>query len=51
MQPHIIRIQPLPVKFHRQNLSARPAEILVDGSKFSVIRKREGYEDLISLEK
>jgi hypothetical protein len=27
------------------------AEVLVDGDKFSVIRKRESYEDLIALEK
>ncbi|MDD5064543.1 MAG: diaminopimelate decarboxylase [Phycisphaerae bacterium] len=35
------------------NYNARPraAEVLVDGSKFSVIRKRETYEDLTSLEK
>lgn len=35
------------------NYNARPraAEVVVDGSKFSVIRKRETYEDLISLEK
>jgi hypothetical protein len=49
------------VNFHRQNLSARrvadlsarprPAEVLVDGDKSSIIRKRESYEDLISLEK
>jgi len=29
----------------------RAAEVLVDGDKFSVIRKRETYEDLIALEK
>ncbi|HUS73431.1 MAG TPA: diaminopimelate decarboxylase [Sedimentisphaerales bacterium] len=33
------------------NARCRAAEILVDGDKFSVIRKRETYEDLISLEK
>jgi len=35
------------------NYSARPkvAEVLVDGDKFSVIRKRETYEDLIAGEK
>jgi len=35
------------------NYNARPraAEVLVDGKKFSVIRKRESYEDLIALEK
>ena len=35
------------------NYNARclPAEVLVDGDKFSVIRKRQTYEDLISLEK
>lgn len=33
------------------NARGRPAEVLVDGSKFSIIRKRETYEDLISLEK
>jgi len=33
------------------NARGRPAEVLVDGSKFSVIRKRETYEDLTSLEK
>jgi hypothetical protein len=27
------------------------AEVLADGDKFSIIRKRESYEDLISLEK
>jgi len=33
------------------NARCRPAEVLVDGSKFSVIRKRETYEDLTALEK
>ncbi len=35
------------------NYNSRPraAEVLVDSSKFSTIRKRESYEDLIALEK
>lgn len=33
------------------NARGRTAEVLVDGDKFSVIRKRETYEDLISLER
>jgi diaminopimelate decarboxylase len=33
------------------NTRGRAAEVLVDGGKFSVIRKRESYEDLIALEK
>ncbi|MEA3227313.1 MAG: diaminopimelate decarboxylase, partial [Planctomycetota bacterium] len=33
------------------NARARAAEVLVDGDNFSVIRKRETYEDLIALEK
>ncbi|HIJ70201.1 MAG TPA: diaminopimelate decarboxylase [Planctomycetes bacterium] len=35
------------------NYNTRPlaAEVLVDGDKFTVIRKRQNYEDLISLEK
>jgi len=33
------------------NARGRTAEVLVDGDKFSVIRKRESYEDLTSLEK
>jgi diaminopimelate decarboxylase len=33
------------------NARSRAAEVLVDGSKFSIIRKRESYEDLIALEK
>jgi len=33
------------------NARGRAAEVLVDGGSFSVIRKRETYEDLISLEK
>ncbi|MHC4961617.1 MAG: diaminopimelate decarboxylase [Planctomycetota bacterium] len=35
------------------NYNARPmcAEVLVDGDKFSVIRKRQTYEDLVALEK
>lgn len=32
------------------NARPRPTEVLVDGNKFSIIRKRESYEDLISLE-
>jgi len=33
------------------NARGRAPEILVDGSEFKIIRKRESYEDLISLEK
>ncbi|MHC4105492.1 MAG: diaminopimelate decarboxylase, partial [Planctomycetota bacterium] len=33
------------------NARCRPAEVLVDGDKFSIIRRREIYEDLISLER
>ena len=33
------------------NARGRTAEVLVDGDKFSIIRRRETYEDLISLEK
>ena len=33
------------------NARGRPAEVLVDGKKFSVIRKRETHEDLIALER
>jgi diaminopimelate decarboxylase len=33
------------------NARGRAAEVLVDGETFSVIRKRETYEDLIALEK
>jgi diaminopimelate decarboxylase len=35
------------------NYNARPlaAEVLVDGDKFTVIRKRQSYEDLVALEK
>jgi diaminopimelate decarboxylase len=33
------------------NARGRAAEVLVDGDKFSVIRKRETYEDLITMEK
>jgi len=35
------------------NYNARPraAEVLVDGDKFSIIRKRENYEDLIAMER
>jgi len=33
------------------NARGRAAEVLVDGDKFSVIRKRETYEDLVALEK
>jgi len=32
------------------NARGRAAELLVDGNSFSVIRKRESYEDLIALE-
>ena len=34
------------------NYNARPRapEILVDGTRFTIIRKRETYEDLIALE-
>jgi diaminopimelate decarboxylase len=33
------------------NARGRAAEVLVDGDKFEVIRKRESYDDLIDLEK
>ena len=33
------------------NARGRAAEVLVDGDKFSLIRKRETYEDLIKMEK
>jgi diaminopimelate decarboxylase len=33
------------------NARCRTAEVLVDGSKFSIIRKRETYKDLTSLER
>jgi len=33
------------------NARCRPVEVLADGTKFKVIRKRETYEDLIALEK
>ena len=33
------------------NARGRAAEVLVDGDKFLVIRKRETYEDLIKMEK
>jgi len=33
------------------NARGRAAEVLIDGDNFSVIRRRETYEDLISLEK
>ncbi|MHC4623127.1 MAG: diaminopimelate decarboxylase family protein, partial [Planctomycetota bacterium] len=33
------------------NARGRAAEVLVDGGKFAVIRKRETYEDQIALEK
>lgn len=33
------------------NARGRAAEVLVDGNNFTVIRKRETYEDLIALEK
>jgi len=33
------------------NARGRAAEVLVDGSQFSVIRKRENYEDLIAMER
>jgi len=32
------------------NARGRPPEVLVDGDNFSLIRKRETYEDLVSLE-
>ncbi len=32
------------------NARSRPAEVLVDGSKFTLIRKRETYEDLTVME-
>jgi diaminopimelate decarboxylase len=33
------------------NTRGRAAEVLVDGDKFTVIRKRESYDDLIALER
>ena len=33
------------------NARGRAAEVLVEGEKFKVIRKRESYEDLVALEK
>jgi diaminopimelate decarboxylase len=33
------------------NARCRAAEVLVDGDKFTVIRRRETYEDLTALEK
>ena len=35
------------------NYNARPmcAEVLVDGGKYEVIRKRQSYKDLVGLEK
>jgi diaminopimelate decarboxylase len=33
------------------NARGRAAEVLVDGDKFSIIRKRETYEDLMALER
>ena len=35
------------------NYNARPmpAEVLVDGGEFTVIRKRQTYEDLVALER
>jgi diaminopimelate decarboxylase len=33
------------------NARGRAAEVLVDGDKFTIIRKRETYEDLVALEK
>ncbi|HUV65680.1 MAG TPA: diaminopimelate decarboxylase [Sedimentisphaerales bacterium] len=33
------------------NARGRAAEVLVDGDKFSIIRRRETYEDLVALEK
>ncbi len=33
------------------NARCRPAEVLVDGDKFTIIRKRESYDDLIAHEK
>ena len=32
------------------NARCRAAEVLVDGGNFSIIRRRETYEDLIALE-
>jgi diaminopimelate decarboxylase len=35
------------------NYNARPRapEILVDGSQFKIVRRRETYEDLVALER
>jgi diaminopimelate decarboxylase len=33
------------------NARGRVAEVLVDGDKFTVIRKRESYEDQLALER
>jgi diaminopimelate decarboxylase len=33
------------------NARPRPPEVLVDGGEFEVIRKRESYQDLITLER
>lgn len=33
------------------NARCRPAEVLVDGDKFTIIRKRQSYDDLIAHEK
>ncbi|MHC4144506.1 MAG: diaminopimelate decarboxylase, partial [Planctomycetota bacterium] len=33
------------------NARGRAAEVLVDGGKFTVVRKRETYNDLIVLER
>jgi len=41
----------VPHHFIIYNAQDQAPEILVDGDKFSVIRKRETYEDLITLEK
>jgi diaminopimelate decarboxylase len=33
------------------NARCRAAEVLVDGDRFEIIRRRETYDDLIALEK
>jgi diaminopimelate decarboxylase len=33
------------------NARGRAAEVLVEGDRFRVIRKRETYEDLVALER
>jgi len=35
----------------RYNSSPLPAEVLVDGDKFSTVRRRETYEDLVAHER